>query len=126
MDEPIVNEAEFEKLEETNDAPVEPEFAEIFPEEFKNEEISMEEPFEQNEVNTIMPEVKERLALSDKIADYLGIILSLLLMTAGAALTLAFFFTFIPEIKFTFLHFLKCWSGIVAGLFIRGILKTNI
>jgi len=126
MDEPIVNEAEFEELEETNNAPVETNSAEIFPETFENEEIPMNEPFEQNEVNTTTPEIEEKLTLSDKIADYLGIILSLLFMTAGAALALAFFFTFIPGIKFTFLHFLKCWSGIVAGLFIRGILKTNI
>ncbi len=68
----------------------------------------------------------EKPSLSDKIADYLGTILSLLVMTAAAALTLAFFFTFIPTIKFTFLHFLKCWSGIISGLLIRGILKTNI
>lgn len=68
----------------------------------------------------------EKQSLSDKIADYLGIILSLLVMTAGAALTLAFFFTFIPGIKFTFLHFVKCWTGVISGLLIRGILKTNI
>ena len=68
----------------------------------------------------------EKPSLSDKIADYLGIILSLLVMTAAAALTLAFFLSFIPTIKFTFLHFLKCWSGIISGLLIRGILKTNI
>ena len=68
----------------------------------------------------------EKPSLSDKIADYLGIILSLLVMTAGAALTLAFFFTFIPGIKFTFLHFVKCWAGIISGLLIRGILKTNV
>ncbi len=63
---------------------------------------------------------------SDKIADYLGIILSLLVMTAAAALTLAFFLTFIPSINFTFLHFVKCWAGVISGLLIRGILKTNI
>ena len=68
----------------------------------------------------------EKPSLSDKIADYLGIILSLLVMTAAAALTLAFFLTFIPSINFTFLHFVKCWAGIISGLLIRGILKTNI
>ena len=34
--------------------------------------------------------------------------------------------TFIPGIKFTFLHFVKCWAGIISGLLIRGILKTNV
>ena len=78
--------------------------------------------FSQNNINQ---ETKEKLNLMDKIADYTGIILGLLFMTSGAALALAFFFTFIPGIKFTFLHFLKCWAGVISGLLIRGILKTN-
>ena len=125
MDE-FVQDGQFEELNETNPAPVETESAEIFPNLPENEEMPMPPPFEQNEVNTTNLEVEEKPSLSDKIADYLGIILSLLLMTAAAGLALAFFFTFIPGIKFTFLHFLKCWAGIGSALLIRGILKTNL
>ena len=120
-----IQEGQFEELENTN-APVEPESAEIFADFPQNEEIPTPPPFQQNEVNMENPEVIEKPSFSDKIADYLGVILSLLVMTAAAALTLAFFFTFIPGIKFTFLHFLKCWAGVISGLLIRGILKTNI
>ena len=120
-----IQEGQFEELEHAN-PPVEPESAEIFADLPQNEEIPMPPFFQETEVNMENPEVIEKPSFSDKIADYLGVILSLLVMTAAAALTLAFFFTFIPGIKFTFLHFLKCWAGVISGLLIRGILKTNI
>ena len=129
MDEFVQN-GQFKELENANPAPVDAETiqesTEIFPDLPQNEEIPTPPPFEQNEVSITNPEVKEKPSLSDKIADYLGIVLSLLFMTAAAGLALAFFFTFIPGIKFTFLHFLKCWAGVGAGLLIRGILTTNV
>jgi len=121
-----IQEGQFEELETSNPDPVEPESAEIFTDFPQNEEIPTPPIFQENEVNMENPEAQQKLSLSDKIADYLGVILGLLFMTAGAALTLAFFFTFIPGIKFTFLHFLKCWAGVISGLLIRGILKTNL
>lgn len=65
-------------------------------------------------------------SLLDRIADYLGIILGLLITTGCAAVAFAFFITFIPSIHFTLLHFLKCWSGMIAIILIKGLIKTKI
>ena len=61
----------------------------------------------------------------DKIADFSGLILGLIFSTGLVGLALAFFLTFIPEIHFTFLHFLKCWAGVVAFPLVRGMLHTK-
>lgn len=100
-------------------------FAEISAEKLSNEEFIEEEPIQQNEVNTTATENKEKSFLSDKIANYVGVIFGIVFTTTLAGLALAVFLTFIPGIKFTFLHFIKCWSGVLSGLFIRGILKTK-
>lgn len=100
-------------------------FAEIPAEKLPNEEFIKKEPIQQNEVNTATKENKEKTFLSDKIANYIGMIFGIVFTTTLAGLALAIFLTFIPGIKFTFLHFIKCWSGVLSGLFIRGILKTK-
>ena len=103
----------------------EAEFAEIPAEELPDEEFIEDEPIQQNEVNTTTTENEEKTCFSDKIANYVGMIFGIVFTTALAGLALAVFLTFIPGIKFTFLHFIKCWSGVLSGLFIRGILKTK-
>lgn len=96
MDENIVNEAE-------ND----------------NETITIEEA--QKELDELT-----KPKLLDQIADYLGLILGLLVTTGCAAVAFAFFITFIPSINFTFIHFLKCWSGMIAIILIKGLIKTKV
>lgn len=103
----------------------EAEFAEIPVEELPNEEFIKDEPIQQNEVNTTATENKKKPFLSDRVASYVGVIFGIIFTTALAGLALAIFLTFIPGIKFTFPHFIKCWSGVLSGLFIRGILKTK-
>ena len=101
MDENIVNEAEFAESE--ND----------------NETITIEEA--QKELDELT-----KPKLLDRIADYLGLILGLLVTTGCAAVAFAFFITFIPSINFTFVHFLKCWSGMIAIILIKGLIKTKV
>ena len=101
------------------------EFAEISAEELPNEEFIEDEPIQQNEINTTAIKNEKTSFLSDKIANYVGMIFGIVFTTTLAGLALAIFLTFIPGIKFTFLHFIKCWSGVLSGLFIRGILKTK-
>lgn len=103
----------------------EAEFTEIPAEKLSNEEFIEDEPIQQNEISTTATEDKEKSFLSDKIANYIGMIFGVIFTTAFAGLALAIFLTFIPGIKFTFPHFIKCWSGVLSGLFIRGILKTK-
>ena len=95
MDENIVNEAEFTETENDNTT-----------------EKMQEKPNEST-----------KSKLSDRIADYLGFIFGILMTTVCAAVTFAFFITFIPSIHFTFTLFLKCWSGMISFSIIKGLIK---
>lgn len=67
----------------------------------------------------------EESSFLNKIADISGLFLGLLITTGIAGLALAFFLTFIPNIHFSLMHVLKCWSGTMVIPLIRGIIHNQ-
>ena len=92
-----------------------------------DENIVNETEFSESENNTEeiqeKPDESTKFELSDRIADYLGLIFGILITTMCAAIAFAFFITFIPSIHFTFILFLKCWSGMISFSIIKGLIK---
>ena len=61
----------------------------------------------------------------DKVADFIGVWAAAIMLTFLAGLGLAFFFTFIPAIRFSFPLVLKCWAGVWAFLLARGVAQNK-
>lgn len=61
----------------------------------------------------------------DKIADFIGAYAAAIILTFVAAVGLAFTFTIIPTIVFSFSLVIRCWAGIWSLMLIRGALKNK-
>lgn len=114
MDENNIIDAEFEEVPDeagagqTDPPIVEPEL----------EEPNFEPAIEQ-------PPQEETPSALDKAADFIGVWAAAIMLTFIASIGLAFFFTFIPVINFSFPLVLKCWAGIWSILMARGVSQNK-
>ena len=89
------------------------------------EEAAGADPVEDSNVEEPIVETPSQPSVLDKIADILGLFLSLLITTSIVGMALAFFLTFIPGIHFSLMHFLKCWAGVMTFPLMRGVIHTQ-
>lgn len=111
MDENNVIDAEFQDLAGDPINDIEPEFME-----------SPEPIPQETEESAPAQEPPSKL---DKLADFLGTWGAAIMLTFIAAAGLAFFFSFIPTISFSFSLVIRVWAGIWSIMLVKGTLANK-
>jgi len=86
----------------------------------------LENPTEVEEMAAPAPPIEEPTPSKlDRVADFIGAYAAAIILTFVAAVGLAFTFTIIPIIHFSFGLVIRCWAGIWSLMLVRGALKNK-